>query len=123
MKNVILTVLVMVVFLLCVLTLNFGKKFEKANKNLEEERYSRMVAEETLQKNSGKMAMLSAIIKNQEDKIAKIQETADQEKNANADLKKQYDQLAQSKAELESKQQLEKDKQTNSQAVPVSGES
>jgi hypothetical protein len=38
--------------------------------------------------------------------MAKIEDILDQEKSVNTDLKKQYDELAQSKADLEAKLQM-----------------
>ncbi len=46
-----------------VVVIRFAEKADRAGKNLEEERYSRMVAEETLQKNNAKLMTLPGIIK------------------------------------------------------------
>ncbi len=71
----------------------FAQKADKAGKNLEEERYSRMVAEETLQKNDAKLTTFQEQLKDEQDKMAKIEDILDQEKSVNSDLKKQYDEL------------------------------
>jgi len=103
MKDIILVIVLLIMVGLSVLVVRFGEKANKASKNLEEERYSRMVAEETLQKNAAKLTVLFSQLKDEQDKMAKIEDILDQEKNENTDLKKQYDELAQSKADLEDK--------------------
>jgi len=77
----------------------------KLTKGLEEERYSRMVAEESSQKSAAKLATLENQTKTVDDRMAKLKEVLDQEKTVNQDLKEQYDQLAKAKAELEGKLQ------------------
>jgi len=106
MKDIILVVILLIMIGLFVLVVRFGEKADKASKNLEEERYSRMVAEETLQKNAAKLTTLNSQLKDEQDKMAKIEDILDQEKSVNTDLKKQYDELAQAKADLEAKLQL-----------------
>ncbi len=103
MKDIILVVVLLVMVSLLVLVVYLGGKANKATKSLEEERYSRMVAEETLQKNAAKMTTLSSQLKDDQDKMAKIEDILDQEKGVNTDLKKQYDALAQAKTDLEAK--------------------
>jgi len=103
MKDIILVVSLMVVVGLSVIVIRFAEKADKAGKNLEEERYSRMVAEETLQKNDAKLSTFEEQIKEAQNKMAKIQDILDQEKGVNSDLKKQYDELTEAKASLEAK--------------------
>ena len=50
-KDVVLIILVLIVVALAAVLAHFAQKASRADKNLEEERYSRLVAEETLQKN------------------------------------------------------------------------
>lgn len=103
MKDIILVIAVLLALSLTVVVVRFSEKATKASKSLEEERYSRMVAEETLQKNAAKLATLEAQVKAAEGKMLKIQDVLAQEKDVNADLKQQYERLAQTKAELEEK--------------------
>src|SRR5580698_10293155 len=93
MKDVFLVISILAAVGLSVVVVRFAEKADKAGKNLEEERYSRMVAEETLQKNDAKLTTLQEALKEDQDKVSKIENILDQEKGVNADLKKQYDQL------------------------------
>ena len=106
MKDIILVISLLIAVGLMVVVVRFAQKADKAGKNLEEERYSRMVAEETLQKNGSKLSALQEAIKEDHSKMNKIEDILDQEKSVNADLKKQFDALTQSKADLEAKLQL-----------------
>ena len=79
------------------------EKGYKLSKSLEEERYGRMVAEESSQKSAAKLAALDNQLKSTQDKMAKFKDILDQEKGVNQDLKNQYEQLVQAKEGLESK--------------------
>lgn len=103
MKDIILVISLLLAVGLSVIVVRFAEKADRAGKNLEEERYSRMVAEETLQKNNGKLMTLQETLKEDQDKMGKIENILDQEKNVNSDLKKQYDALAAAKTNLENK--------------------
>ena len=105
MKDIILVVTLLLTITLSVVVVRFNEKASKAGKRLDEERFSRMVAEEALQKKAAELATLKADLKSNQDKMAKVQDILDQEKGVNTDLKAQYDKLAQSKAELEAKMQ------------------
>lgn len=126
MKDVILVVVILISIALSVMVVRFNEKATKATKSLEEERYSRMVAEETLQKNAAKIASYESQIKSASDKMNKVQDILDQEKNVNSDLKKQYDALVDKKAELEQKLQEAINQaaslQAAAQAAPVTNE-
>ncbi len=103
MKNIFIVILVLIIVALLVLVVSFYQKANKYTKSLEEERYSRMVAEESLQRSSGKLATLETQLKSANEKIEKIQTLIKQEKNVNSDLQKQYEALNKIKAELEDK--------------------
>jgi len=120
MKDIILVVVILLSVGLSVMVVRFNEKATKAGKNLEEERYSRMVAEESLQKNSAKLAVLESQLKAATGKMAKIQDIVDQEKGVNQDLKKQYEQLSATKAELEAKLQSTINEQNVANAAAVS---
>ena len=81
-KDVVVVILGLLVVGLSIFLARSLEKEHRALKGLEEERYSRMVAEESLQKNAAKLSA---------------------EKGVNADLKKQYAQLAEAKEALEAK--------------------
>jgi len=103
MKDIILVISLLLAVGLSVVVVRFAQKADKAGKSLEEERYSRMVAEETLQKNDAKLVTFQQELKEDQDKMAKIVDILDQEKGVNSDLKKQYDQLTQAKTDLEAR--------------------
>ena len=106
MKDIILVISLLLAVGLSVFVVRFAQKADKAGKSLEEERYSRMVAEETLQKNDAKLTTFQQELKEDQDKMTKIVDILDQEKGVNSNLKKQYDELAQAKADLEAKLQM-----------------
>ena len=103
MKDIILVITILLAVGLSLMVVRFAQKADKAGKNLEEERYSRMVAEETLQKNDAKLATLQEAVKEDQNKMTKIEDILDQEKTVSSDLKKQYDELAAAEANLENK--------------------
>ncbi len=105
MKDIVLVVVIFISLALSFMVVRFNEKATKAVKTLEEERYSRMVAEESLQKNSSKINALEDKLKSATDKMAKIEDILEQEKGVNQDLKNQYEKLSELKAELESKLQ------------------
>ena len=102
-KDVLLAIVILIAIGLAAFCVRFAEKEHKAVKNLEEERYSRMVAEETLQKSAAKLAVLENQLKAATDKMAKVQDIVDQQKDVNADLRKQYEQSVRAKEELEAK--------------------
>ena len=117
MKDIILVISLLLAVGLSVVVVRFAEKADKAGKSLEEERYSRMVAEETLQKNDAKLATFQEQLKEDQNKMAKIEDILDQEKGVNADLKKQYDELTQAKLDLESKLQAALQEKAKAQAA------
>jgi uncharacterized protein HemX len=104
-KDIILVIAILLAVGLSVMVVCFAQRADKSGKSLEEERYSRMVAEETLQKNDGKLTTLQESLKDDQNKIAKIEDILNQEKSVNSDLKKQYAELTQAKTTLEVKLQ------------------
>jgi len=103
MKDIILTISILLAVGLGVVVVCLAQKAQKAGKSLEEERYSRMVAEETLQKNDAKLTTLQEELKDNQVKMAKIADVLEQEKGVNSDFKKQYDELNEAKADLQAK--------------------
>jgi len=101
MKDIFLVITLLVAVGLSVVVVRFAQKADKAGKSLEEERYSRMVAEETLQKNDAKLTAYQEQVQEDQDKMTKIADILEQEKGVNSSLKKQYDDLIQAKANLE----------------------
>ena len=102
-KDVLLIIFIAVTVGALVLAFIAFEKIGKLSKSLEEERYSRMVAEESSQKSAAKMASIENQLKSSSDKMAKLKDIIDQEKGVNEELKNQFDNLAQTKAVLESK--------------------
>ncbi len=79
------------------------EKQHKLSKTLEEERYSRIVAEESSQKSAAKVTAIENQLRTATEKVAKLKDVLDQEKGVNEDLKNQYEQLVQAKTALEEK--------------------
>jgi DNA repair exonuclease SbcCD ATPase subunit len=105
MKDIFLVISLLLALGLSVVVVRFAQKADKAGKTLEEERYSRMVAEETLQKNEAKIASFQQALNEDQEKMKKIEDILSQEKIVNVNLKKQYEQLEQAKVDLENKLQ------------------
>jgi len=105
MKDIFLVISLLLAVGLSVVVVRFAEKADKAGKSLDEERYSRMVAEETLQKKASELMNLHDQLKGDQDKMGKIEDILDEQKGINSDLKKQYDALVQAKSDLEEKLQ------------------
>jgi FtsZ-interacting cell division protein ZipA len=105
MRDVLIVIGILVVLGSVVLAVYSFDRQRQLGKSLEEERYSRMVAEESSQKSAAKLATLDNQLKSAEEKIAKVKAVLDQEKGVNAELKKQYESLMQNKSELEARLQ------------------
>lgn len=118
MKNIVLVGLLLVTAGLLILVINFYQKSNKYSKSYEEERYSRMVAEESLQKNAAKLATLEAQLKSTNDKMERVEVLIEQEKSINGDLQKQYEVLSKIKSDLEDKLKTTVEQNVNS-AVTV----
>jgi peptidoglycan hydrolase CwlO-like protein len=102
-KDILLVVLVIAFIVLLGVVLFVSEKANKVNKSLDEERYSRMVAEESLQKNAAKLSTLEAQLRLANQKMTNVQDLIDQQKSTNGDLQRQYGELLQAKADLEEK--------------------
>jgi len=86
---------------LIAVTVHFKQEAQKVSKSLESERYSRLVAEETVVNTASKIRQLEKDLKASEDKIAKVQTVLKDQKSINTDLERQFDKLTKAKADLE----------------------
>ena len=120
-KDIFLVVLVLACVGLTGVLINILEKTNRVNKSLEEERYSRMVAEESLQKNAAKLSTLETQLKVANEKMAKVQDLIDQQKTVNMDLKKQFEDLNNAKIELESKLKTALEEKAASQGAQSTG--
>ncbi len=102
-KDIFLVILVLVLVGLLVWLVVVSERANKATKSLEEERYSCMSTEESLQRNAAKLVILQAKLKMANQKMLKIQDVVEQQKAVNIDLQKQYDDLNKIKTDLEAK--------------------
>lgn len=116
-KDVLLGVCALITAAAIVVAVNSFEKQNKLTKALQEERYSRMVAEESSQKSAAKVAVLENDLKSSQDKMTKIKDILSQEKNVNSNLKSQYEKLAQTKANLEAKLKTALEEQKAAQAA------
>ncbi len=126
MKNTLLIVIASVVTISALLLAFFSfEKQNKLGKSLEEEKYGRLVAEESSQKSAAKLATLEVQLRSAEDKMSKVKDVLDQEKGVNSDLKGQYEKLEQTKSDLENKvrelaaQKQEADKKAQELAAKI----
>ena len=102
-KDILIILLILVCLGLVVFVVVLLEKSSKVNKSLEEEKYSRMVTEESLQKNAAKITILENQLNKANEKLLKVGELIDSEKMVNVDLQKQYDELNKLKSDLENK--------------------
>ncbi len=102
-KDIFLVILGLFCVGLIVALVGVLEKANKVNKSLDEERYGRMVAEESLQKNSAKLSILESQLKKANEKMKNVQDLIDNQKSANVDLQKQFQEVSDLKADLEAK--------------------
>ena len=101
MRNKIL-VLAAVLTLGCVAMVFFsGQTVDKTRKDLDQERYNRMVAEEKLEKALVKIKSLETDLTNAQNQAQGLQTVLEQEKNANVDLKTELEKTSKLKEVLE----------------------
>ena len=116
-KDILLVFFALLSVGLIIAVVGLYNKSNQVNRSLEEERYSRMVAEESLQKNAGKVATLEAQLKSANDKMAKVEDLISKEKNVNHDLQKQYEEISKAKEDLENKLKAALDEKVLSSTV------
>ena len=102
-KDVVMVICILLSLGASIVTISMIEKERRISKSLEEERYSRMVAEESSQKSAAKLAVLEMQVRSADEKMAKLKDILDQAKGVNSDLKNQYDKLARVKTEIEAK--------------------
>ena len=103
MKDILFIVTLVVAIGASVVLVRNHQEKSKMERSLQQERYSRLVAEENFEKNESKIKQLDLDLKLSQEKIVKIQRILDEEKNVNEDLKTQYEKLTSAKSELENK--------------------
>ena len=113
MKDIFFVFALLVAVCASVILFRFNQEKSKVEQHLQEERYSRLVAEETSQKNVLKIKQLETDLKSAQDKFWKIEKILDQEKNVNAALKEQFEKITTAKSELEAKLKSTLDGQTS----------
>jgi len=121
-KDILLVVLILICIGLLVVVVSVCDKSNRVSKSLDEERYSRLVAEENVQKKEARLAALEIKLKSANDKIAKIQDLMNQQSNVNSDLQKQYEALTKTKTELETKLRVTLEEKNASIVLQPSGE-
>ena len=102
-KDFFLVILIIISIGLSIVVFGSVEKINKIRKTLDEERYNRMVTEETLQKREAKLSTLGVQLKAAEDKMNRVQGLIVQEKDNNVSLQKQYEDLNRAKIDLEAK--------------------
>ena len=89
MKNVFMLIIVVVAIMSIVLAVRYNKNAYKIQQDLNNERYSRMVAEENLQNATVKISSLENKLTKNQEKIQSIQTSLDRAKTTNDELTKQ----------------------------------
>ena len=101
MKNFFLFLTLLVATVSIFLLVRFNQENAEKTQSLEQERFSRMTAEEDLQKDEYRIKKLEADLQTAQVKSSKTQEALDREKEVTAELKSQLEQLGKSKDSLE----------------------
>jgi peptidoglycan hydrolase CwlO-like protein len=102
-KDIFLVILILICLGLMAFLFIILQKEDKINKSIEEERFGRMVAEESLQKSAAKISTMEAQLKSANEKMGKVQSLINQQKTENEDLQKQYEDLVRIKSDLEAR--------------------
>ena len=118
-KNKILLVVIvlMVGFLLMALCSN--QSVGHIKRDLDQERYKRMVAEENLSKATAKISALETELSGNRDKIQSVQAILQEGKTETSDLKVQLDHVTKAKEALEKKMEELKSAAASAQAAPA----
>ena len=113
MKDILFVFVLLVSICTSVILFRFNQEKAKVEKNLQQERYNRIVAEENSEKNVAQIHRLEKELKGAQDKFAQIENILDQQKDVNADLRAQFEKIEAAKLELEAKLQSALEGQTN----------
>ncbi|MFA5088807.1 MAG: hypothetical protein WC552_07220 [Candidatus Omnitrophota bacterium] len=103
MKNTVIWSAVLLMIASIILMLNANKNIGHVQKNLDQERYLRMVAEEKLEQASGEMRALQRGLSESEKKIQGIHAILAEGATEKAVLKAELENIARAKEELERK--------------------
>lgn len=102
MKNVgLILVFILAVGAIAGVVVYYKKQITSISKNLETERYSRLVAEEKVINSVSKIRQLQDELGDNQNKIDKIQDLLKEQKDLNKDLDSQFQKLSKAKAQLE----------------------
>lgn len=101
MKNFFVILILLSAVISFILLFRFNRENADVTRILEQERYSRMIAEEELQKSEYRIKKLEADLQTTQVKLSKSQEVLDKEKSQAARLKSQMQELNRTKSALE----------------------
>lgn len=102
MKNVgLILIFILAVGAIAGIVVYYKKQISSISKNLETERYSRLVAEEKVINSVSKIKQLQDELGDNQKKIDKIQDLLKEQKDLNKDLDSQFQKLSKAKAQLE----------------------
>ena len=104
------------------LAINYNQTALKAKKDLERERYVRMVAEESSEKLNAKLHSIEGDIVRYQQKSQTAQSVVDQLKSVNADLETRLDKTARDRESLELKVRELEQTLTNQNTAAVSAD-
>lgn len=99
-----LVIILAVILSTCVsLTYRYHKDSEKSVKNLNDERYSRMIAEEDLKNAQTEIKTIKADLERTQIKLKSLDASLEQQKMVNGDLKSRLTKAAELRTEMEKK--------------------
>jgi chromosome segregation ATPase len=116
-KNFFLFLILLVTGVSVFLVVRYYKENRDVSKILDQERYSRMVAEEELQKGEYRINKLEADLQTTQVKLSKLQENLDKERETKAELKAKLDSLSSTRESLEKNLQDALNKQAALEAL------
>jgi hypothetical protein len=101
MKKALFLIILMIAVLSLYFLVRIGRENSSVTSDLERERYLRMTTEEEQQKSIMRIRKLEDELRTAQVRLVKAQESADREKDMNAELKKQLERSGQAKELLE----------------------
>lgn len=101
MRIVLIGAVIVLLVLSCGLAVRYSRDANYAYEELNAERYTRMLAEEDLQKANTRLSTLEAELKRAQDKAGQMEEILEKTKAVNEDLKARLDKAAEIKESLD----------------------
>ena len=121
MKNILIFFALLVVAACTILAVKYGRNASQAQGELDQERYSRMVAEEGLEKAGMKVTSLESELNRTQAKLKGLESLIKETKSLNSDLKAQLEKSSQINDELDRRIQDIQQRPVVAQESPLVG--